>query len=58
MAYLTCPFCPAQAVPAQRGGIILDLYVMEFVCNSHHTFYVKEKDVYGDNQRITTEESK
>jgi hypothetical protein len=51
MAYLTCPFCPAQAVPAQRGGIILDLYVMEFVCNSHHTFYVKEKDVYGDNQR-------
>lgn len=54
MAYLTCPFCPSQALPVPKeklgywvGGPKEFVPMVKFRCNSKHEFYVEEKKENG-----------
>jgi hypothetical protein len=48
-AHLTCPYCPAQAFPAQ-GQPILELTL--YICPAKHKFFIEAGDItfnYGHN---------
>ena len=58
MAYLNCPFCPAQALASLRTpsrfpacGVVI------FTCISGHKFYVDEESVDGNTRAATDEGS-
>jgi hypothetical protein len=45
MAYLNCPYCPAQAFPDPRTEVILlmGFGLTKYRCISKHEFYVEEE---------------
>ena len=55
MAYLNCPFCPAQAYPAPRTEtfILVGMGMQRWRCDSKHTFYVRVEDFDGINSTVT-----
>jgi hypothetical protein len=47
MAYLNCPFCPAQAYPQSTLAARWDNGLVLFSCESQHEFYVEREEIYG-----------
>ena len=53
MAYLNCPFCPAQGFPLVLEGdlVVYNIIgygpVVKYRCISNHEFYVNTEDVDG-----------
>jgi hypothetical protein len=52
MAYLNCPFCPAQAFASLRtpSKLPADCGVALYVCISGHKFYVDKEIMDGERQ--------
>ena len=47
LAYLNCPFCPSQAVPANIQTL-LNSGVTRFRCINGHFSFVYTEDITGD----------
>lgn len=46
MAYLNCPFCPAQSFPDELPYRVTQYVVQQmFKCSANHKFYVDEEDI-------------
>ena len=55
MAYLNCPFCPAQAFPKHPALIqtlpnVKGAPAVEFQCISKHKFFVTKESVDGNTE--------
>lgn len=52
MAYLNCPFCPAQALSASTEPMLeYGMGLVRFECSGgKHKFYVEEKEINGEQQ--------
>ena len=53
LAYLNCPYCTAQAIPAPRTDtmLLVGMGIQKFRCNgSKHEFYVNLSDVNGKEE--------
>jgi len=51
MAYLNCPFCPAQATHVETHTATCQPVMLKFKCNGgKHTFFVEKGDVDGDTR--------
>ena len=53
MAYLNCPYCPAQGFPAPADDKVLELGfgLQKFRCISKHEFYVEKEDDTNEGHR-------
>jgi len=50
MAYLNCPFCPAQAVPNGEPLRYTQYLVLQmFKCVSKHRFYVEKEEIADED---------
>lgn len=47
MAYLNCPFCPAQAYPTSTPFARFGSGLILFSCKSQHEFYVERETIDG-----------
>jgi hypothetical protein len=43
--HLTCPYCPAQAMPAMARGMVGGEQVRLYVCPSKHKFYIHPEEI-------------
>jgi len=54
MAYLNCPFCPGQAVPASTQDSMLQfgmgLTKLRCIASGHFS-YVETEEIYGKRQK-------
>lgn len=52
MAYLNCPFCPAQACTQGTSDFMLGIGYQRFTCTCKHEFFVNRQDLEDSKKEI------